>query len=344
MAYSNPPESSHENAELEEDSEADANLLQCRRGVLKILYSICALPEFAQAYSLNTELVKDCLTSVRELHLANTKYDAKYDGELLPLSGACVILTSLTQSEQVARSLVEEHRIHERLSELLHTIDDQDILYPAINFVGRLSLPAPNKPALLETGLLGAMSRFFANDVTPKVQREAIIATRRLVTRTPQALAIIRVTSIARTIDQAAQDSDLAAALALSRRTDDASLKLEIGRLAIEVCRLLWASEDGRPEDAEGDFNSAVGPCGQAFADAIAFVILHGEHPGARGEGWFGFAMMSVWSAGRDLIKNCLNREDILAEVKKVVALGGGPSYQNLRLVLAKMNAVPVRI
>jgi hypothetical protein len=344
MAYPSPHESLQVDPELDEDLEAEANLLQCRRGVLKVLYSICALPEFATAYSLNTELVKDCLTSVREPHLANTKHDAKYNGELPPLSGACVILTSLTRSEQIARSLIEEHRIHERLSELLHTIDDQDILYPAINFIGRLALPAPNKSTLLEYGLLGAMHRFFASDITPIVQREAIIAVRRLVTGSPQTLAVIRVTSTARTMDLAAQDSELAAALALSCRTDDTSLKLEIGRLAVEVCRLLWASADGRPEEAEDDFNSAVGPCRQAFADAIAFVILHGEHPGASGEGWFGFAMMSMWSVGRDLINNCLNGEDMLAEVKKVVASGGGPGYQNLRLVLAKMNAVPVRI
>jgi hypothetical protein len=330
--------------ELDEDPEAEANLLQCRRGVLKALYSICVLPEFTTAYSLDQKLVKDCLASVLKPHLANTRYDAKHDGELPPLSGACVILTSLTQSEQTARSLVEEHRIHERLSELLHTIDDQDILYPAINFIGRLAIPAPNKPTLLECGLLGAMRPILVNDVTPTVQREAIIAVRRLVAGSPQTLAVIRATSTATAVDQAAQDSELAAALGLSRRTDDASLKLEIGRLAIEVCRLLWASAEGRPEEAEDDFNSVVGPCRQEFVDAIAFVILHGEHPGARGEGWFGFAMMSIWTVGRELINNCLNEQDMLGEVKNVVASGAGPSFQNLRLVLAKMNAVPVRI
>jgi hypothetical protein len=32
----------------------------------------------------------------------------------------------------------------------------------------------------------------------------------------------------------------------------------------------------------------------------------------------------------------------MLAEVKKVVASGGGPAYQNLRVLLAKMDALPV--
>jgi hypothetical protein len=343
MAYPYPPESSRAGPELDEDAEAESNLLQCRQGILKALYSICAMPEFTTAYPLGTELVTDCLISVREPHLANTKYDAKYDdGELLPLSGACVILTSLTQSEQIARSLVEDHRVHERLPELLHNIDDQDILYPAINFVGRLALPAANKPILVQHGLLGAMRRFFAQDATPSAQREAAIAVRRMVTGSPEVLTITRRQGANPGIDPAAKDNELVAALALFQRTDDASLQLEVGRLAIEICRIVWKSADGRPENAEENFSATVGSYGQSFGDAIAFIILHGENPGARGEGWFGFAMMSVWVTGRALIRNCLNREAMLAEVKKVVALGGGPAYQNLRVLLTKMDTLPV--
>ena len=342
MAYPYPPESSQVDPELDEDVEAEANLLQCRQGVLKALYSICAMPEFTTTYPLGTELVKDCLASVRKPHLANTKYGAKYNGELLPLSSACVVLTSLTQSEQIARSLVEDHRVHERLPELLHNIDDQDVLYPATNFVGRLALPASNKPILVQHGLLGAMRRFFAQDTTPSVQREATIAVRRMVTGSPEVLAITRGQGANPSMEPATKDNELVAALALLQRTDDASLQLEIGRLAIEICRIVWKSTEGRPEDAEENFSTTVGSYGQSFGDAIAFVILHGENPGARGEGWFGFAMMSVWATGRVLIRNCLNREAMLAEVENVIASGGGPAYQNLRVLLAKMDTLPV--
>ena len=344
MAYPHPPKSLQVDPELDEDPQGEANLLLCRQEGLKALYSICAMPDFAKAYPLSTELVKDCLASVREPHLVDTQYGAIYDGELLPMSAACVILASLTQSEHIARALVAEHKIHERLSDLLRSIDDQDVLYPAINFIGRLALPAQNKTTLFECGLLGAMCRFLELDTAPNVQREAVIAVRRLVTGSPQALAFIQTNNPFRSIDLVTKDSELAAALALFRRTDDGALRLEIGRLAVEVCRILWAFADGKPEEAEEHFNTTVGPCRQAFADAVAFVILHGEDPGARGEGWFGFAMMCIWSAGRDLINNCLSGEDMLAEVKKVVASGGGPAYQNLRVVLAKMNALPVRV
>jgi hypothetical protein len=342
MAYPRPPESPQADPGLDEDAEAEANLLQCRQGVLKALYSICATPEFTTAYPPSTELVKDCLTSVRQPHLANTKYRAEYNGELPPLSGACVILTSLTQSEQIARLLVEDHMVHEHLPELLHNVDDQDILYPAINFVGRLALPASNKQILVQHGLLGAMRRFFAQDTTPSVQREAAIAVRRMVTDSPEVLAIACGQGTTPSMDLTAKDDELAAALALLQRTDDASLQLEIGRLAIEICRIIWKSARGRPEDAEENFSTTVGSYGQAFGDAIAFVILRGENPGARGEGWFGFAMMSVWTTGRALIRTCLNREAMLAEVKKVVTSGGGPAYQNLRVLLAKMDTLPV--
>jgi hypothetical protein len=342
MAYPYPPESLHVDPGLDEDAEAEANLLQCRQGVLKALYSLCAMPEFATAYSLDTELVKDCLVSVRQSHLANTKYDAQCDGELLPLSGACVILASLTQSERIARSLVEDHRVHERLPELLHNIDDQDILYPAISFAARLALPAANKPVLVQYGLIGAMHRFFTHDTTPSVQREAVIAVRRMVTGSAEVLAVTHGQGAHPGMDPAAKDNELVAALALLQRTDDASLQLEIGRLAIEICRIVWKSADGRPEDAEVKFSTTVGSYGPSFGDAIAFVVLHGENPGARGEGWFGFAMMSVWATGRALIRDCLSRDAMLAEVGKVVASGGGPAYQNLRVLLANVGALSV--
>ena len=342
MAYPIPPESLHANAEWQEDHERDSNLLQCRQGVLKILYSICALPDFAIAYPLRTELAKGCLTCVREPHLTKSKQDIKYGRPLLPLSVACVILASLTQSEHIALALVLEHKIYECLSDLLYCTDDQDVLYPAINFIGRLALPVANKSTLLEHGLLGAMQRFLTLDAAPNVQREAVIAIRRLVTGSRQTPAMMRREEQSQYTDVAAKDSELAAALALFRRADDRTLKLEIGRLAIEICRSLWASANGKPAEAEAKFETMVeGPCRQAFADAIAFVVLHGENPGARGEGWFGFAMISVWQIGRDLIVKCLN-EELLAEINRVVAEGSGPGYQNLRVVLAKMNAVPV--
>jgi len=218
--------------------------------------------------------------------------------------------------------------------------NDSDVLYPAVNFAGRLALPSSNKTMLVDFGLLGAMRRFFDQDTTPSIQREAVIAVRRLMTGSAQTLSIIGVYSPRSTLEMAVKSSELAAILALFWQSDDKQLKMEIGRLAIEVCRILWAVNTGQPDLSEDDFNLAIGPYRPAFAEAIAFVILHGEGAGARGEGWFGFAMMSVWHSGRASIINTLDSQDMLDEVKKVAASGGGPGYQNLRLVLAKLNAI----
>ena len=53
--------------------------------------------------------------------------------------------------------------------------------------------------------------------------------------------------------------------------------------------------------------------------------------------------MMSIWTVGRELVADCLNGEEMLAEVKKVVGSGGGAAFQNLRLLLAKVHAEQVR-
>lgn len=338
LAYVESTDSTDTDSEPSTDSETEANLLQCQHAVLKALYSICAFPEFVTAHPLDSDLAKQCIAAVR----APESLGVSYNQGTLPRSAACVILASLTQSEQIAKALVEGDKVHEYLPELLQNETDTEVLYPAINFIGRLALPASNKAILVESGLLTAMRRFFDQDTMPNVQREAGITVRRLVAGSPKTLAIIGMAPTNSNLETPAAPSELAAVLDLFERTDDAALKLEIGRLAIEICRTLWALHSGQPDMAEGEFALVIGQCGQIFADAIAFVILNGEGPGARGEGWFGFAMMSVWTVGGELIVNCLNSEEMLIEVKKVVASGSGPGYQNLRLVLAKMSTMPV--
>ena len=383
------------------DSEPDENLSQCRRGVLKTLYPVCALPDFATAYPLSTALAQDCLTAVRAPHLTQTKNNTRHSAELLPPSIACVILTSLTQSEQTALALIADHKISEPLPDLLSSPDSPDspdIVYPAVSFVGRLALPAPNKPALLKHGLLAALHRFLtpAFDAAPAVQREAVTAIRRLVAGSPpQTIASMRpstekplketqatekqsssqsTTDVTATTNNNDSDSNdfLAAALTLFHRCDDRALKLEIGRLAIEICRSLWPSSPsqlpsslpssspahgGNPEDAETEtntrFNTALGGLSsgsrRAFASAIAFVILHGENAGARAEGWFGFALLagsgsgsgSGSAGGRGLVLGCFDaEEDVRAQMEKVVAEGegGGAAWRNARVVVAQLR------
>ncbi len=338
LAYPRRSDSADSDSDTGDGPDAEQNLLQCRKATLKTLYSICSLSEFSAVYSLETELVKHCVELMRKGRL----HEAESDRGGIPVSAAAVILASLTQSEETAISLIEKHKVHEHLWELLREIDDEDVLYPIISLVGRLALPTSNKAALVECGLLGAMYRFFDQDTLSNVQREAIIAVRRLITGSPQILAMIRTTRLDHPSDQTGPRSPLARILALFGRTDDTGKKIELGRLNIEICRILWTINSGSPEKSETEFILAVSPCSQEFADAIAFVALHGEGPGARGEGWFGFAMMSVWHIGRELVISCLGGQGMLVEVKKVVASGSGPGYQNLRLVLAKMNDVPV--
>ena len=338
LAYPPPSDPSETDSETSDAENAEQNLLQRQKATLKTIYSICALPEFSAVYSLDTELVRRCIDLLR----TPNAYEAISGRDEIPLSIAGVILASLTQSEETARALVEKHKINENLSVLLQQANDEDVLYPIISLVSRLALPTPNKAPLFEQGVLVAMRRFLDRDTLPYAQREAIIAVRRIVTGSPLYLSALSAISITHDTDQSAATSELEAVLTLFRRSDDASIKIEIGRLAIEICRILWTMNSGRPEKSETEFIRVVSPRGEEFADAVAFVILHSESPGAKGEGWFGFAMMSVWRVGRALIIKCLSRQDMLAEVKNVVASGSGPGYQNLRLVLAKINDVLV--
>ena len=338
VGYEEDSASLRSQADFEEDPDARADLLKCRKAILKMLYSICALPDFAVAYPLDSTLVQFCIATLRNPRMPSREYDRDPSRRVF----ACVILASLTISEDVAKAFVEDVKLHKTLSELLQNDREPDLYYPAIALISRLALPSCNKTTMVQDGLLGALQHIFTMDSVQNVQVEAVTAIRRLIAGSPQSLAEISYKAGHVAPDQSANESELASILGLFRRTDHASVKQEIGRLMIDICRTLWTSAKERPELGEEGFVLATGEAGDTFAQAIAFVIVHAEGSGLRAEGWLGFAMMSVWERGRSLIAACFDSQEILEEVKRAASSGGGPSFQNLRLVLVKMALVPV--
>ena len=345
LAFPTQPEESGAGDEGYEGSD----LVPVQSAALKTLYSICASPEFSTKLTLDSSLTRKSLTSIRGSNGAPGQPG-------IPLNVACILLASLVTSEAIAQDLFQREQIHTYLPQLLRNTDP-GVLYPAISLLSRLALLPPAKTALVENGLLGSLQPFFSVDTAPQVQREAVIAFRRMIAGCPRAVATITAGSAdvpPSTRPGGTDEGELPthAVFSLFRRTSDRTTKMEIGRLSIEICRLVRSAAAGDAQEMGDRFARTVGPSdGRPFTDSIALAILHGGGPGPCGEGWFGFAVLSLWAAGRRLVLDCLDRDEKLRdEVRNVAAAAHGegegegearrgPSFQNLRLVLAQLDS-----
>ena len=311
-----------------DDGNASANWPQTQQAVLQTLYDISAMSDFTTKYTTDTRVKDVCIKNIQGENALQRR-------EHLSQAAACGILANLTRSSDFAENLVRQYNIHNDLKRILRDSKQPDVLYATANLVGRLALPAANKNILTEYGMIGTMNRLFAMETDPAIQREAVSVCRRLISGSSKTLDLIR---------PCCTENEVASILALFKRTNDAATKFEIGRFAIELCRALWASKNGRPEAAETTFLSVIPPQSELFAESIAFVACKSDSDASRGEGWFGLAMLSVWETGREMIFKCLTNRSLSDEFGHVARRGGGPSYQNLRLILAKLSLSPVSL
>ena len=330
--------------DVEEPEMKNESISESQEAALKTLYAICALPEFAVAYPLESDLVRWCMRHVMGRGKP-TDHVLEIQSQLL-VAAACIILANLMISEESAKKLVSNYGAHSGLIELIGTCQTQEILVPALQVMDRLTLTRSIRPTLIADGLLDVLSRFFKSGTQQQVQFSAVIIARRLITSAPQVLDHSWVRACGNTDGASETDSDsgLSKLLNVFQESRDGSTKREVGRFMIEVCRTLWSSVPGRPEAAEEAFMLTIGEHGHAFAAAITFVALHGGGEGAQGEGWFGLAMMTVWAHGRTLVAEALEDDAFSNEMQKVSDSKGGPAYQNLRLLLVQMRLEPVRI
>lgn len=334
------------NAVSEEGSKSTALVQQA---LFRSIYDVSALPEFAAKYtSASSELVSACIDALRDVsNLSQTMEPAT----TIPAASACIVLANLTTSTDFALLLVQSRKVHLSVGGLLRQRDDPTTLFPAIALLDRLAIPQENKLAIVQAGVVHELPRFLIGfDVQPVIQREAVSLMRKLIVGFPDhvseigaCMTIIREKNgNGHSLDQSTKQSGLLAALSLFRRTSDAQIKIETGRLVVEICRTLFRMTKGNPDIAEVVVREAFGNASD-IAHPIKYLVCNGTSQEVRGEGWFGLAVLSIWKYGRTFVMDCLGNKDVQSEMEETLEGGERASRQNITLMLAQLHLFPSR-
>jgi hypothetical protein len=313
------------------DDEADtlANLQQCEKVLLQEFYALSGLPEFAQAYPVDSDFVQVCI----ERPLLSY-YDPKSGTPSLAI--AYTILANITTSEETAVQLVHDHRVQEPLQAVLLGLDEVDALYPALGFLARLALPAANKQEIVNCGMLDALQRFCrvgtegATDWKPAIRIEAITAVRRLISGQPMIIESLYDTGVR---------WNLREILDLFDSCNDSTIKFEIGRLFVEHFRTV-SSAEAQLDPNSRVFGQMIGQ-NNNLAGPIALLCCEGQGAGAKAEGWFGLGLMTFWTQARAQVLRILQTSRMLEEIGKVADAdpsSDSASADNLKMILSRLD------
>lgn len=334
------------------DSSMSKAVSVARQSLLKATYDLSALPEFSSRYGKAEEvprLVEECIDAILPpSKLENTKKAVKS----ISAASACVILANLTQSTEYASFLTQRKHIHQSLALLLRQWEDSATIFPALALLDRLAIPQENKTAMFSAGFLYDLPRFLIGfDVQPGIQREAVSVMRKIVAGHPERVRAISVCKSGepedgqpgRTKEKKDSESGLLASWNLFKRTNDDQIKMEIGRLIVEVCRILFHSIGEHPEQAKDGTRSVFGRAID-IACPLAYLICNAASRDIQGEGWFGLAMLSTWEFGRPFVVQSLGNEDVQRNLEIALREGDRAFQQNISLMLTKLHLVQTNL
>jgi hypothetical protein len=320
-----------------------------QQALFRSIYDLSASPEFAAKYmSASSKLVSACIDALGDVSKMSLTMEPN---TRIPAASACIVLANLTTSAEFALLLVQSRKVHLSVGGVLRQRDDSTTLFPAIALLARLAISQENKLAIVQAGVIHELPRFLIGfDVQPMIQREAVSLMRKLIIGFPDhvsgigaCMTMIREKngnghSLGRTTKQ----SGLLAALNLFRRTSDAQVKIETGRLVVEICRTLFRMTNGNPDIAEVSVREAFGNASD-IAHPIRYLVCNGTTQEVRGEGWFGLAVLSTWKYGRTFVMDCLGNKDVQNKMEENLKGGERALCQNITLMLAQLHLFPSR-
>ncbi|KAL4888546.1 armadillo-type protein [Aspergillus ambiguus] len=306
-------------------------LSQLRLKLNQTLAEVSASPLFADIYPVGSPLshtLKTWLTSTQD-HLQIC---------------ACVMLGNLARSDEVCARMVHDLHIHKDLIHILNSDARGAVLHAALGFLKNLAIAGDNKLALGAADIIPAIARLWSYETIPEVQFAATTIARQLI--------LASIENIARLLDTAPADTNndddgsshqtyLSLLLVLSRKTDAAPIKTEIGRIVASICRtVVPKSRDG--DAAARSLLDCLFRVHDAIATPLADMITQTEWPVVRSEGWFAMALMASEDRGAVVVAQCLQMQNLLPMIEE--ALGGTPAEaadaEKLRLTKDRDNIV----
>jgi hypothetical protein len=278
-------------------SEDVQQLTQLRLKLNQALSDISALPEFAETYPLDSQLL-----STLKAWLAAAE-------DQLQIC-ACVMLGNLARTDEVCRFMVECLEIHRPLIAILKTDARGSVLHAALGFLKNLAIAANNRQQLGDAGIIPAVSNLWKFDIVPQVQFSSVSLTRQVITSS--------FNNVSRLLSPLSSDPDspahertyLSLMLLLFGKTDAAPIKTEIGRSIVSICRTLTSCAREGQVEAKALLERLF-TLHEGIALPIGAMITQTEWSVVRSEGWFALALMASHPLGSLAVDDCIQNIDV---------------------------------
>ncbi|RDW66446.1 hypothetical protein BP6252_10081 [Coleophoma cylindrospora] len=271
----------------------DAKILsEMRSGLNQVLSDVSALPEFAVA----VPVISPFASSLRRW-LSSPQLQLQVC--------ACIMLGNIARSDAACEEFVHTCQVHKPLITVLENTSDSQLLHATLGFLKNLALPAKNKEALGEAGLMEALPRLWAMDTLQQIQYSSISLARVLVTGCFE--------NIRRVAQRLSDDPDspanmrshMSLLIALFNRTDVEPIKMEITRMFAAICRVVNTFQGRTPEQMT-NIRKKFFLMHPDIGRPLSFMVSQTKWPIVRSEGWFVFALMARYPEGAECISDIM--------------------------------------
>lgn len=303
-----------EKEEDDNDNDDEAQLSQLQPEFTKTLADLSANPRFVEICPLDghpADLLLRWITSPNH--------------HVILQSAACLALGNMARSDASSIALVREMSVHKSLVTMLSSSDspatDAQLRHSVLSFLKNLSIPASNKAALGDTGLLDPhlLPRMWDMDTQPQIQFDAVSLARLLLVNCPANVRRVCLPPSVR--DQ----TPLHQLLDLHRKADQEPIKMETARAAANVCRALYSdqpvgswllpqsstSPQHETRSLMQDFHSKH----PALPDTLLYLGLQTKFPVLRSELWFVLALMARSLEGATVVAQWIRRQPQIVNV-----------------------------
>ena len=209
---------------------------------LKLVYSISATESYSETVILKSSLIDACLNAIERCSVG--LLEPATNPSVGPLASYCVLLANCITTTERAEKLLEDRRIIIHLPTLLDRVKDTEVLLPAVGLAARLSLSPKGQEAFSnsEPSMFPVIAKILHDRTSEvgatglEIQRNAVALTRLLIKGQGRDI----LSKFRSTADHIVESISLAREItALGNRTSDAQTKAELGRLFIEILRIV---------------------------------------------------------------------------------------------------------
>jgi len=293
--------------------EGEPELKPSRQKLIQSLADISCLEEYRQTFvtELDTYVfLHNCLRASNEtLQLAS-----------------CILIGNGAASHEISAQLIDRWHVEVDLLRLLRESRNVDVQQMALALLKNLALAPQNRSALAEAGTIKVISQFWVQKPNPQIPHAAVAVVRVMVTDSLANIELFagltkicangRIGALPEPDDNTETSSDanvtyLAKMLEFHGQSDEAGVKMEIGRTIVTMLRVIALADEAQQRIlVEALLKHDIG-------EAVESIICQERFPVIRSEAWFILALLS--RTDTTLLPPILSRHNIFAELKKVL-------------------------